>query len=523
MTFLKLGVASLTLALVSCGSSSQTREKSLASPPNIVIIYADDLGYADLGSYGAKGVETPNIDRLAQNGVRFTDGHCTAATCTPSRYSLLTGSYAFRNNAAILPGDAPLLIRPGTPTLASMLQRAGYTTGVVGKWHLGLGDGSVNWNSEIKPGPLEIGFNYSFLIPATQDRVPTVYVEKHRVANLDPKDPITVSYEHKVGNLPTGLEHPQLLKVKADTQHSNTITNGISRIGYMAGGKSALWVDEDIPFVLLDKTRRFFTENKSKPFFLYLSYTDIHVPREPNARFRNKSTMGKRGDAIAQMDWMTGEVIKQLEELKLSENTLVIFTSDNGPVLDDGYEDEAVELVGEHNPSGPFKGGKYSVFEAGTRVPTIVYWPGQVKPGVSEALVSQVDLLASLARLTGQTLQPSDAPDSYDMLSTWLGKEKKDRPEMLEEAFTFAVRKGEWKYIAPQEKPTPAWMKNKKLESGLSTEPQLYNLKADIGEKHNVAAQHPERLKELQALLQSIRETPTRKGYKKEKPKELSK
>lgn len=518
MTLLKLVIAFLCLALISCGGNSRAGEQPSATAPNIVIIYADDLGYADLSCYGAKGVETPNIDKLAQNGVRFTDGHCTAATCTPSRYSLLTGSYAFRNNAAILSGDAPLLIRPGTPTLAGLLQRAGYTTGVVGKWHLGLGDGAVNWNGDIKPGPLEIGFNYSFLIPATQDRVPTVYVENHRVANLDPADPITVSYDHKVGNLPTGLEHPELLKVKADTQHSNTITNGISRIGYMSGGQSALWVDEDIPFVLLDKTRRFFTDNKTKPFFLYLSYTDIHVPREPNARFRNKSSMGKRGDAIVQMDWMTGEVIKQLEELKLSENTIVIFTSDNGPVLDDGYEDKAVELVGNHHPSGPFKGGKYSVFEAGTRVPTIVYWPGRVKPGVSDAMVSQVDLFASLARLAGLSLQPSDAPDSYDMLDTWLGMDTNDRPEMLEEAFTFAVRKGEWKYIAPQEKPTPGWMKNKKLESGLSPQPQLYNLKNDIREDRNVTTLYPEQVKELQALLQSIRKTPTRKGYTKKEP-----
>jgi arylsulfatase A len=516
MTLFKFAGAALALALISCNGSRPGGEKPAITPPNIVIIYADDLGYADLSSYGAKGVETPNIDKLAKNGVRFTDGHCTAATCTPSRYSLLTGSYAFRSNAAILPGDAPLLIRPGTPTIASMLQRAGYITGVIGKWHLGLGNGVVDWNAEIRPGPLEIGFNYSFLIPATQDRVPTVYVENHRVANLDSRDPITVSYQKKVGGLPTGLEHPELLKVKADTQHSNTITNGISRIGYMTGGRSAWWVDEDIPFVLLDKTLSFFTENKSKPFFLLLSYTDVHVPREPNARFRGKSTMGKRGDAIAQMDWMTGEVLKQLEELKLSENTLIIFTSDNGPVLDDGYDDKAEDLVGAHHPSGPFKGGKYSVFEAGTRVPTIVYWPGKVKPDVSDAMVNQVDLFSSLARLTGQSLQPADAPDSYEMLDTWLGKEKKDRPDMLEEAYTYAVRQGEWKYISPQTKPAPEWMKNKRIESGLAMEPQLYNLKKDIGEEHNVSAQYPEQVKIMQDLLQSIREAPTRKGYKKQ-------
>lgn len=515
MTFFKLAVVSLALGLASFRGSCQAGGKPTAAPPNIVIIYVDDLGYGDLGCYGAKGVETPNIDKLAQGGVQFTDGHCTAATCTPSRYSLLTGSYAFRNHAAILPGDAPLLIRPGTSTIAGLLQLAGYTTGVVGKWHLGLGDGKMDWNTDIKPGPLEVGFNYSFIIPATLDRVPTVYVENHRVVGLDPGDPITVSYEHKVGNLPTGLDHPELLKQRADTQHSNTITNGISRIGYMTGGRSAWWVDEEIPFVLLDKTRNFFAQNKNTPFFLYLSYTDIHVPRSPNARFEHKSSMGKRGDAIAQMDWMTGEVVKQLEELKLSNNTLIIFTSDNGPVLDDGYADGAEALIGEHKPSGPFKGGKYSVFEAGTRVPTIVYWPGRVKPGVSDALVNQVDLFASLAKLAGRPLQPSDAPDSYEMLNTWLGKEKKKRPTMLEEAYTFAVRQGDWKYITPQTKPAPLWMRNKKLESGLSTTSQLYNLKIDQAEEHNVAAQHPEQVKKMQEELKAIMNTPTRKGYKK--------
>src|SRR4051812_27058396 len=182
------------------------------SRPNIIIIYIDDLGYGDVSCYGATRVQTPNVDRLAKNGLQFTDAHCTAATCTPSRFSLLTGSYAFRNEAAILPGDAPLLIRPGTATLPAMLQHAGYATAVIGKWHLGLGDGVINWNKRIQPGPAQIGFDYSFLIPATLDRVPTVFVENQQVVNLNPNDPITVSYDHKVGTDPTGLERPDMLK-----------------------------------------------------------------------------------------------------------------------------------------------------------------------------------------------------------------------------------------------------------------------------------------------------------------------
>jgi arylsulfatase A-like enzyme len=486
-----------------------------ATKPNIVIIYVDDLGYGDVGCYGAKGVKTPNVDRLAKNGLRFTDAHCTAATCTPSRFSLLTGSYAFRNKAAILPGDAPLLIRPGTPTIASMLQKAGYTTAVIGKWHLGLGNGNIDWNKEIGPGPLEVGFNYSFIVPATLDRVPTVFVENHRVYHLDSSDPIVVNYEHKVGNEPTGLEQPQLLKLKADTQHSNTIINGISRIGFTTGGKTAWWKDENISFVLLDKTDSFLKENKSKPFFLYLAYTDIHVPRMPNARFKNKSTMGSRGDAIVQMDWLTGQVMKKLDEFKLSNNTLVIFTSDNGPILDDGYDDKAEELVGSHKPAGPFRGGKYSAFEGGTRVPTIVYWPSKIKPGKSHALVSQVDLFASLAKLTGQTLGPDEAPDSFDMLSALLDQTKKGRSTMLEEAYTLALRDGDWKYIAPQTIATPNWMVNKNIEGGLSSVPQLYNLKKDISESQNLADSYPEQIKKMQQILKAIQANATRPAYQK--------
>ena len=207
--------------------------------PNIVLIYTDDVGFADVGCYGAKGVETPNIDRLATEGLKLTDAHCSAATCTPSRFALLTGSYAFRGGARILPGNANMIIKPGTPTLPSVLQSVGYRTGVVGKWHLGLGDGEVDWNKEIKPGPNEIGFDYHFLIPATGDRVPCVYLEKHRVVDLDPSDPITTSYGKRIGDAKTGKEIPETLKQMWSHGHNQTIVNGISRIGYMTGGHKA--------------------------------------------------------------------------------------------------------------------------------------------------------------------------------------------------------------------------------------------------------------------------------------------
>src|SRR5262245_42211288 len=204
--------------------------------PNIVIIYADDLGFGDLSCYGATRVRTPNIDRLAGGGVRFTNAHSPSATCTPSRYSLLTGEYAWRKPGTnVLPGNASLILQPGGPTLPSMLRDGGYRTGVVGKWHLGLGAGELDWNSEIRPGPLECGFDESFIIPATGDRVPCVYVEDRRVVGLDPNDPIRVAYDKPIGNEPLGRTNPELLRHHPSHGHDMAIVNGVSRIGYMTG------------------------------------------------------------------------------------------------------------------------------------------------------------------------------------------------------------------------------------------------------------------------------------------------
>ncbi|WP_299551535.1 arylsulfatase [Seonamhaeicola sp.] len=499
--------------LVSCKTeikkeTSQLTEKD-KQKPNIVVIYVDDLGYGDIGVNGAIGASTPNIDKLANNGINFTDAHCSAATCTPSRYSLLTGSYAFRNNAQILQGDAPLLINSDEATLPKMLQKNGYKTAVVGKWHLGLGDGEVDWNKEVAPGPREIGFDYSFLIPATGDRVPAVYLENQKVMNLDPNDPLKVSYKGKIGNLPTGFENPDLLRQVPDGQHNKTIVNGISRIGFMSGGRSAWWVDEEFPDVLVGKAKKFINENRDTPFFLYLAYHDIHVPRLPNEKFLGKSSMGVRGDVIEQMDWCTGEVVKYLEELGLDRNTLVLFSSDNGPVLNDGYQDESVEKLGNHKPAGPFRGGKYSALEAGTRMPTIAYWPGTISSKTSNALWSQVDLYASIAALTGHDLDDREAPDSFNMLDVILGKTEYGRKEMLEESFTLSLRLGEWKYIAPTKR-NPKWIDNKGVESGFSSEPQLFNLREDISETKNVAKDNETLVKEIQERIKMIKEKGSR-------------
>jgi arylsulfatase A-like enzyme len=500
----RMFLKSVGLAATAClwpGRARAAQER----PRNVVFIYADDLGYGDVGCYGATKVATPNIDRLAREGVRFTNAHSPSATCTPSRYAMLTGEYAWRRQGTgVLPGDARLIIEPGRTTLASLMQRAGYQTGVVGKWHLGLGAGNVDWNQDIRPGPPDIGFDYCFLIPATGDRVPCVFVENRRVVGLDPQDPIQVSYGKPIGDEPTGRDHPELLKMHPSHGHNQTIVNGISRIGYMSGGNAARWVDEDIADTITGKAVSFIQKHRDEPFFLYFATHDIHVPRVPHPRFVGASGLGPRGDAIVQLDWSVGELLRTLDRLDLARDTLVIFSSDNGPVVDDGYKDQAVELLDGHRPAGPLRGGKYSAFDGGTRVPFIVRWPGKVRPGVSEALACQIDLPASLAALTDQQLAFDDAPDSFDVLGALLGRTNTGRDHLVEHAGTLSLIRGDWKYIEPSKGRRMNVSTNTEL--GNDPQPQLYDLKDDLGEKDNVATEHPRRVQEMAALLRKIRQ-----------------
>lgn len=504
---IKLSLLSVSFLFLMNTAFSQQTKQSENSKPNIIIIYADDLGYGDLSCYGATKIKTPNIDKLSQQGLRFTDSHATSATCTPSRYSLLTGQYAWRKKGTdIAPGNAAALIKPGTPTLPSMLQGAGYQTGVVGKWHLGLGDETgPNWNGDITSGPLDIGFNYAFLIPATGDRVPCVFVENRRVVNLNPNDPIEVSYAHPIGNNPTGKEHPELLKMHPSHGHDNTIVNGISRIGYMSGGKDALWTDENIVDTLTSKAKQFIVDHQDKPFFLYFATHDIHVPRVPNKRFVGKSGLGARGDVILQLDWTVGEINKLLDSLHLTKNTLLILSSDNGPVVDDGYQDRAVELLNGHTPAGVLRGGKYSAFDGGTRVPFIVKWQGKVTPGITNAPFSHIDLYASLASLAGVKVAANAAPDSYNELGVLLGKEKKGRDYIVEHAMngTLSIIKGKWKYIEPSN--GKRIDENTNIELGNFIGQQLYDLSIDLSEKNNVAIAHPTVVTELAGMLANIK------------------
>ena len=480
---------------------------SSSAKPNIIFILADDIGYGDLGCYGATRVKTPNLDRLAREGCWFTDAHTTASTCTPSRRSLLTGAYSWRQQAgsAIAPGDMPLSIKPGTTTLPSLLKQAGYTTGVVGKWHLGLGgESGPNWNGDIKPGPLEIGFDYAFIMPATGDRVPCVYVEDRRVAGLDPTDPICVSYKERIGDEPTGKDHPELLKLKPTYGHDMTIVRGVSRIGWMSGGKAARWVDEDMADTYTKKSIAFIERNKKKPFFLYLATHDIHVPRVPHPRFKDTSQAGRRGDAIHELDDTVGEVLKTLERLKLTQNTLVIFSSDNGGVNDDGYEDFDPS---DHKMNGVLRGRKGTLFEGGNRVPFIARWPGKIKSGGKcDELISLVDMPATLAALTGVPLPAAAAPDSFNVLPALLDQphDKACRDSLIMHnggtKGPFAIRRGEWKFV-------PATAPNPRKTSGGEPNDMLFNLANDLSESKDLSDEHPEKVKELQAMFARIRES----------------
>ncbi len=476
-------------------------------PRAIVIFYTDDLGYHDTSTYGCEGVPCPNLDRLADEGLRFTDAHSTHSVCTPSRYSLLTGRYAWRRRGTgILPGDAKLILptEEEEATLPSLMRSAGYRTAVIGKWHLGLGRGSepTDWNRHISPGPNEVGFDYSFILAATGDRVPCVYLQNGHVVNLDPADPISVSYSTPFPGEPLGSTHPQLVRPHARSngpQHNCSVIDGIPRIGYMRGGTSALWTDEDMADRLTEEAIRFIAESAAmqKPIFLYFATNDIHVPRAPHPRFQGRSSMGIRGDVTVQMDDCLGRLRAALTEHGYSD-CLFIFSSDNGPVINDGYWDGSIRDCAGHNPVAPMSagtwrdgkltGGKYGIMEGSTRVPFIVSWPGRTGTGDCPALISQVDLARTLATLAGATIPEGALPDSRNLLPSLLGQDATGAPHIIESnnGGMLALRRGPYKYY----------------RRGRTD--HLYDLSTDLQEQRNIAPQHPEIVQEMQQQLREL-------------------
>lgn len=438
-------------------------------PPNIIVIIADDVGWGDVGCYGAKAFKTPHIDRLAREGIRFTDAYAPSAMCTSSRYALLTGQYAWRGALprGVLNGDSGLIIDPEGPTLPKALGEAGYATGAVGKWHLGLGPKSKgpDYNGEIKPGPLEVGFGSFFGYSATNDRVPTVYIKDRRVVGLDAADPLRV--------------------INGDGKMRSWAA-GRDRIGKAEGGKAAWWVDSEMGAVLSAQAVSFIEANKERPFFLYYAPRNIHPPVTPGKRFQGSTGAGNRADDIAELDWEIGEVLATLARLGIDKDTLVVFTSDNGG----GKLDTPA-----HKVNGGLRGHKASAWEGGVRVPFVLRWPARVAPGgVSDRLVSNVDLLASFAALAGAGKAAAGRPDSVNILPNLLDPSSPPVRKWVvtDGAFNdLSVRRGDWKLTAGD-------------RSG--GKPGLYNLREDPGETKDLLAERPVIAKELRELLRQVRE-----------------
>ena len=486
--------------------------------PNVVLIFVDDLGYGDLGCYGATKVQTPNIDRLAKEGRRFTDAHSASAVCTPSRYALLTGEYPLRANGAKgvwgpLSTNSGLIIDTNTMTIGKAFKNKGYATACLGKWHLGFKQGKNDWQVPLSPGPRDVGFDYYFGVPLVNSGSPYVYVENDTIVGYDPSDPLVFG-DKPVSPTPM---FPEEASVKSP-----------NRFG---GARKAheIYDDEKTGTLLTQKAVNWITENKSKPFFLYFPTPNIHHPFTPAPRFKGTSQCGLYGDFIHELDWMVGEVLECLEDNGLSDNTLVIFTSDNGGMLNRAGRDA---MQAGHKINGDLLGFKFGVWEGGHRVPFIARWPGKIKAGTqSEQLICQVDLLATCMALTGQGVQTLKGKDSINMLPALLGDPDKPlRTELLlapHKPQNLAIRKGKWMYIGARgsggftgSRPSDhAWggppaaefagSVNSDIENGRlkkdAPPAQLYDLESDLAQTKNVYRENPQIVKQMEARLDSYR------------------
>ena len=481
---------------------------AVGRPPNIVLIYTDDLGYGDVGCYGATKVRTPNIDRLAREGRRFTDAHSASAVCTPSRYALLTGEYPFRVNSwnAIFSGVG-LIVDPAKTTIASYLKRQNYATACLGKWHLGMGNKVPDWNGDLKPGPLELGFDYYFGLPTVSSHSPFVLVENHRVLGLDPADPLVF------GGAPPTQPFPEKILIHQP----------------VSGGKAAhaLYQDEELGTTLAQKAVKWIREKKDAPFFLYFATPQIHHPFTPHPRFQGTSDCGRYGDFIHELDWMVGEVLNTLDELKLTENTIVIFTSDNGGMLNEGGQDA---WRAGHRANGDLLGYKFGAWEGGHRVPLIVRWPGKVpRASTSNQLFCSIDWLATFAAITRRPLSVTEGPDSFNQLPTLTGTPAKPVRDQVVLAPNspkhVAFRSGNWIYISAQGdggfggiRGGPGSVafshrQNSDITDDGKIKPdappdQLYDLEADPQQTRNVIRENPAVAEKLRTQLQAHRSAP---------------
>ena len=472
------------------------------APRNIVLILADDLGYGDLSSYGARHYRTPNIDRLAIEGRHFTDAHSPHPVCTPTRYSLMTGRYSWRTwaGSANVWSDDPLLIEEGRYTLPMLLRSSGYTTGIVGKWHLGYGrPGSENWteagvdyNGEIKPGPLEVGFDYYFGIPHVGQQ-PHVFIEDHRVVGLRPESPLRLHRDDRWANRTSYLER-----------------FGFPPRHHFTGGQGALYDHRELAIRLTERAEGWIRDNAGKPFFLYFAHRNTHGPIIPNERFRGKSGIGTYGDFVLELDWSVGQILDTLDALGLAEDTLVLFSSDNGAVVRDGGTGPG---SGRHRVNGSLRGQKTEAYEGGQRVPLLARWPAAIKAGSqSDALVALTDMLATCSELLGTELPDGAGPDSFSFLGALLDRDPQSpaRASLVHNSYRggFGVREGDWKLLLFQGgggRPVGGGGWNPFDYDRAEPYGQLYNLNLDLGERRNLYTDEPKRVARMAQTLKRIR------------------
>ncbi len=491
--------------LLFLSSCTESAEQPAGDPdkPNIIYILADDLGYGDLSVYGATKVQTPNIDRLAAQGIYFTDAHTVSAVCTPSRYAFLTGEYPIRNDSlsGAVFSRQPLLVDTTKLTVARLMKGQGYATACIGKWHLGFGNQRpVDWNAELKPGPLELGFDYYYGVPVLNSHPPFVYVENHKVVGLEEDDPMV--YGEDAATIP----------------YPEKWNRGPQKVG---GAEAAhrLYIDSLVGTTLKNKAQEWIRSHKSEPFFLYFPTTNIHHPFTPAKRFLGSSNAGRYGDFVHELDWMVGEIMSTLEEEGLADNTLIILTS--------GQDAYAME----HFINGELLGFKFDAWEGGHRIPFIARWPGKIEPGtVSGQLISNVDMLATFAGIVEVPIDEGQAVDSQNLLPVLLGNADENlREELLiapNDLRRLALRKGKWMYISGQGGGGFAarhegshtfggpgafpftGQQNSDIEYSRIKEDappaQLYNLEEDLVQRYNVYEAHPEVVEEMKERIREI-------------------
>jgi len=474
-----------------------------ADKPNIVVILADDMGYGDVKALNPKSsIPTPNLDRLAAEGMTFTDGHSPSAVCTPTRYALLTGRYSWRGRLkrGVLGGYSPPLLEPDRATIASMLKRNGYRTGATGKWHLGMalpmlkgkdvakakwdGDPGVDWTGVITDSPIHHGFDYYFGVSASLDMAPYVYIRNDRFTMVPTMQQAAVKFPHFVRKGPRAEDFV---------------------------------IDECLDKITEEATAFIAKSAKGdKPFFLYLPLTAPHKPTQPHARFKGKTKLSEYGDFVVQVDWTVGAVLDALDKAGVADDTLVFYTSDNGSYMyryndtttTDHVDDATIQgyRAEHHTANGPLRGTKADIYEAGHRVPFFVRWPGVVKPGSTcDVPITHTDIFATCAAAAGATLTNDEAEDSFSLLPMLRGEADAERGAPVihhSAAGMFAIRDGKWKLILGN----GSGGREKPRGKAFAKPFQLFDLEADISETADLAKKNPQLVERLTEQALKIRD-----------------